>query len=718
MDRPWGRMYFCAMLLAAGGVSSTRRRSPTGERAAIYTRFSTREQNSTGDQVRTCLEYARKLGLWVDPELIFSDEAKSGQMSDRDNFQRMLEALRRNEFDVIIFFSTSRLFRKQWKALEFIDTEILPRKKRCIFLSQGIDTAEDKRRWRMYMNHCAQNDEYVTEMNTAAIRASHIGKLRRGEVVGEMTFGYCGEETAGIPTRRGRPARRFVIAEDCAQCVRDVFRWFVIEWMPYHEIAARLRREGSPKPRRASQWSCRAVKGLLQNRRYIGDFSYSRSENEYHDKGVRKVWRDKPLYDISLPELRIVSDELFHQAQARIASMPGAGGRRPGRLAVDDDRPRHPLSRYLQCPYHTEGWLWLTDGHIHCRRCFYERERRVLFSMVRKDVALQAICRNVAREIVRRAPLVERAVEMALATATANAQPNRREVERHSAEIERLTSLIGYNRSHPGATEEEQVESGKVLDRLQQQRRSAQSSLAAAEAAMAAPRKLPTSEELRSIFKDLERVLTHAAASQEPDDVQRITIILRQLIDAPIKVSQEGEMVKQRGWLRIHFDLHLERLVEGVTLPEVQPVSMSVDMVPPSTGMGREAEIMERYRAGLPMKAIARKLKIPYDRIRRIVRNQLKNDGVTIADVRARQRLPRGMTSGGKHLLLAERIMESYRGGKLYGEIADELKIDIHRVSDVIRAWHRERGLDIPDGRNRRKVLSIKNRSRHDVPAA
>lgn len=62
--------------------------------------------------------------------------------------------------------------------------------------------------------------------------------------------------------------------------------------------------------------------------------------------------------------------------------------------------------------------------------------------------------------------------------------------------------------------------------------------------------------------------------------------------------------------------------------------------------------------------------------------------------------------------------MESYRGGKLYGEIADELKIDIHRISDVIRAWHRERGLDIPDGRNRRKVLSIKNRPRHDVPAA
>ena len=146
-------------------------------------------------------------------------------------------------------------------------------------------------------------------------------------------------------------------------------------------------------------------------------------------------------------------------------------------------------------------------------------------------------------------------------------------------------------------------------------------------------------------------------------------------------------------------------------MPGVEPVPVQVDLVRPSTGIGREEEIMVLYRKGLPMKEIARELHIPYENLRRVLVRHLKATGTSSADVQARKHLPKGVLGGGdKYVLLTEPIMKLFHAGKLYGEIADELKIDIHRVGDVVRKWHRDRGLEVPDGRNRRKGLNRKNR--------
>jgi hypothetical protein len=86
-------------------------------------------------------------------------------------------------------------------------------------------------------------------------------------------------------------------------------------------------------------------------------------------------------------------------------------------------------------------------------------------------------------------------------------------------------------------------------------------------------------------------------------------------------------------------------------------------------------------------KQLGRTLKISYDRIRQIVPAQMRKEGTTSADAYARHRLPKVVNGGGnKYTLLEEPIMERFHSDKLYGEIADELKIDIHRVSDVVRS--------------------------------
>src|SRR5205807_303820 len=51
--------------------------------AAVLSRFSSKLQHSTDDQVRECVEWAARNGLYVPPELVCVDEAVSGRKTDR-----------------------------------------------------------------------------------------------------------------------------------------------------------------------------------------------------------------------------------------------------------------------------------------------------------------------------------------------------------------------------------------------------------------------------------------------------------------------------------------------------------------------------------------------------------------------------------------------------------------------------------------------------------
>src|SRR5579872_5754206 len=90
-------------------------------RAALYARFSTEKQSesSIDDQLRVCERIAEREEFAVVAK--FSDAAISGGTAERPGYQRMLEAARQHEFDVIIAEDSSRLWREQseqWRAVK------------------------------------------------------------------------------------------------------------------------------------------------------------------------------------------------------------------------------------------------------------------------------------------------------------------------------------------------------------------------------------------------------------------------------------------------------------------------------------------------------------------------------------------------------------------------------------------------------------------------
>ena len=117
---------------------------------AIYARFSTKHQDSISDQVRKCLEFALKDGIYVPLENIHYDLATKGMKMNRPGLGKIRELLRNQAIKVLLVFGTNRLARKQFKALQLIE-EVIRNKIDGVFVSQNIDTRK-KDKWRLYLS--------------------------------------------------------------------------------------------------------------------------------------------------------------------------------------------------------------------------------------------------------------------------------------------------------------------------------------------------------------------------------------------------------------------------------------------------------------------------------------------------------------------------------------------------------------------------------------
>ena len=127
-------------------------------RGAIYARFSTKFQHSIADQVRVCREWAEANDVDVPDGCIFTDEAATGKTQNRVDLKALSAALTNDQIDVVITFATNRIFRKMYRSLQFVEEEIVDRRKRCVFVAQNIDT-EKTESWRHLMQVFSMLDE-------------------------------------------------------------------------------------------------------------------------------------------------------------------------------------------------------------------------------------------------------------------------------------------------------------------------------------------------------------------------------------------------------------------------------------------------------------------------------------------------------------------------------------------------------------------------------
>lgn len=140
----------------------------------IYTRFSSKRQHSTSDQVRTCLQDAAFKRIYCPPELVSIDEAQRGYRARRDGLNRMLSILKHRYATVLLVFKASRLYRQAFKGYQLIQQEVVEEGLRAISVTQGIDTTDTKA-WKMLFQVHGIVDDLVVEATADHVRAGLKG---------------------------------------------------------------------------------------------------------------------------------------------------------------------------------------------------------------------------------------------------------------------------------------------------------------------------------------------------------------------------------------------------------------------------------------------------------------------------------------------------------------------------------------------------------------
>ncbi|MFR4465171.1 MAG: recombinase family protein [Enterococcus faecalis] len=225
------------------------------KRAALYIRVSTDQQAKHGDsldaQIATLKDYvSTQDNLTIIDTYI--DDGISGQKLYRDEFQRLLEDIKKNRIDIILFTKLDRWFRNLRHYLniqEILDNSGVT----WLAVSQpffNTDTAYG----RSFVNQSMSFAELEAQMASERIKAVFENKIRKGEVVtGSVPFGY-------------KICDKKLIPNENAPIAKDIFKHYSIH------NSIRLTVEYLFNEYDITR-SSRTIKHMLRNRKYIGEVS-------------------------------------------------------------------------------------------------------------------------------------------------------------------------------------------------------------------------------------------------------------------------------------------------------------------------------------------------------------------------------------------------------------------------------------------------------------
>lgn len=301
-------------------------------RCAVYARFSSDNQkdSSIEDQLRNCRNYAAKHDLTIDPDLVFKDEAISGSISNaRPGYQALMKAAEESRVNAILVDSLDRISRDQeelhriHKRLKFKDVTL-------IGVTDGYNGADKLAKVNLTVKGL-MSEMFIDDLRDKTRRGLE-GVFLNKRSPGGAPYGYRSvpifdpvkTDSYGRPIMIG--ARKEIDPEK-AEVVRKIFHMFM-EGYSTKKIAHHLNELGIPSPRNnKGGWSFSTIcgdrkkaVGIFNNPIYIGRPCWNRTEwlkNPVTERRVYKKRSQEEWIHVEIPELRIISDELWLAAKER-----------------------------------------------------------------------------------------------------------------------------------------------------------------------------------------------------------------------------------------------------------------------------------------------------------------------------------------------------------------------------------------------------------------
>lgn len=336
-------------------------------RIALYLRYSTELQSETSlvDQERYIRKFISRMG-WDGSISVYSDRAISGtSRHNRPGFLSMVKAMENGHINTIAVENLSRLTR------DLEDCGFLM--KRAKFNRTEVHCANENG-VPLTLMHAALSAlmaEQARDVNAEMTKRGMVGIILDGKSAGGRSFGY--RSLPRLASDKGRGGEVEIVPEEAAIIV-EIFNRYVAGESP-KAIAADLNRRRIASPRAALRgkngvntglWSDSTINGsrargtgVLHNMLYVGRRVWNRVQMPKHPDTARRVSRaNDPSEWVSScvdERLRIVSDELFDNAQARKEERSFKQVKRQAQ------RPKRLFSGLMQCggcglPINSAGW--------------------------------------------------------------------------------------------------------------------------------------------------------------------------------------------------------------------------------------------------------------------------------------------------------------------------------------------------------------------------
>lgn len=364
------------------------------------------ESNSISNQREMLLDYINNDAELRELEIAeFCDDGFSGTNMNRPGMQELLKQVKQSKISCILVKDMSRFARDYIELGDYLN-QIFPfMGVRFIAVNDHYDSREHEGN-TVPIDTAFQTllyDLYSKDISVK-VKTSFQNKCANGEYVfGQVPFGYAKSATE---------KNVVVVNEKEAQIVRHIFS-LAEKGMSSTQIAKALIAEQTPtitqmryparkKAREHQKWSGRAVRGILNNRFYLGEMAYGKTVRKCvgSKTGIavpKEEWKVIPNHHVPLitPEVfALVSDFRPEQSTKR-------------------KRPKHPLTGKIYCggcgyainfkPQSSNGKM---PNHFWCRKhsllqipdcCTY----------FRADILEEIVLTELYRELMRRGDLIK-----------------------------------------------------------------------------------------------------------------------------------------------------------------------------------------------------------------------------------------------------------------------------------------------------------------------
>ena len=277
-----------------------------------YCRVSTdkRDQrNSLAAQQKFFEKEFSKHPNWVGRKVFHDDGISGTSLKKRDDFNKMIDAAKSGQYQLIITKDVSRFSRNVENAMSVV-VDLQKRGVYIIFLSDEINTQRQED--RELLTAAIKQAEGESLKLSNKVKWGQQESMREGVVFGRkemFAYNIVRDEESG--------KQRFVIIPEEADIVRRVFQMYATGLGTY-KIAKRLEQEGITTKRYSKGWSNTVILPMLRNEKYVGDLVTGKTYTPDpldHSKKYNRGESAQVIIRDHHPEAAIIDRELWDKVQ-------------------------------------------------------------------------------------------------------------------------------------------------------------------------------------------------------------------------------------------------------------------------------------------------------------------------------------------------------------------------------------------------------------------